>query len=353
MQKIDENNEISNIKNIRSLKKYKAKLRGKKRIPHSGPLYQANRNLRRLAKKHNAIGLKGRPISKKTQKQRYIILNSAIILLHEENAKIINLYKFRRKHLYILFEEWLDIELSPGSIINRLSVLRNFETWINKPGMTTSAIESFHRRDEFKQASIRLSNKELPDRSLTGNGIDFEIIINKLIDIDLFVAIQLFLQLIFGLRVEESMRFCPVNSDNGNTISVTEGTKGNRKREGVEPILLDKEAREFIDFLKKLVLHKYDQWMIPDGYTFEHWKSHFYNIVQKIGLTKKQLGVTPHSLRHEFAQIKNQQLCSEFLPMFEDKWENLLTPQQRKEALSRVSSMLGHSRTNISHIYGI
>ena len=110
-------------------------------------------------------------------------------------------------------------------------------------------------------------------------------------------AMQMKLQVAFGLRVEESFLLRPKDAvRKDGKLSVVHGTKGGRAR--VVPM-------EFkMDVLLEAAQHtnRSTGSTIPDGYTKTQWKDHFYTVLKRHGVTKAGLGVTCHGLRHQFLQ---------------------------------------------------
>ena len=196
-------------------------------------------NIRKYMKKQGHLSIKGKRIAGKTISSRRIILNKMAHDLHDADYKIENLKYLKLKHLHALFDAWIASGISGGVIQTRTSLLRTVEVWINKPGLTDNAISSYPNRALFISRSKRPKAIELPNRSWSSNGVNPVEIINVLMEIDFIIAIQVALQYMFGLRAMESMMFKPVDSHNGDTISVMEGAKNGRRRDGVKPIALD------------------------------------------------------------------------------------------------------------------
>ena len=107
-----------------------------------------------------------------------------------------------------------------------------------------------------------------------------------------------------------------------------------------------------MDFLCKVVNNKSGVSLIPKKYTVKQWSSYYYRVMKKAGITKELLGVTSHGLRHEYAQEHYFQTTGVLAPIIMKASKNLVSVDHNKNGRLVVSKLLGHSRENISDIYG-
>jgi integrase len=61
---------------------------------------------------------------------------------------------------------------------------------------------------------------------------------------------------------------------------------------------LTEAQRAALEQAKALVPHRAGSMIPPQYVRAKDWSAHFYRLCRRIGLTRKKLGVTPHSLRH-------------------------------------------------------
>ena len=311
------------------------------------------RTLNVLLHKYGRVCLNGTTASYDTFHKRKRFCEKSFRDLHEAGFLIIDVYSLKEKHVHALFSRWLDDENKPTTLANKISLLRVFESWINKPYLTNTAIKSYSQKDKLLSRSKILPMKERPDKSLSGNGIDPIDVIKILGEEDPRIALQATLQYIFGLRKEESMKFKPVDDGEIVRIQVHKGAKGGRFREGIEPLLPPDSAWAFLEFLKEYVGHQRGVSLIPEDMSFDQWKRHYDYICQKVGFTKKKMGVTSHSLRQEYAQASYEQTCNEIAPIAKKCVNALSIKQQRHNAKLKVAQMLGHNRKDIATAYGL
>jgi len=75
----------------------------------------------------------------------------------------------------------------------------------------------------------------------------------------------------------------------------------------------------------------------------------FDNVMQKAGVTRKQLGVTAHGLRHQFAQEFHVELTDVRAPV--RGGDVCADPETLKAALLEIARQLGHNRAQIVNAY--
>ena len=311
------------------------------------------KNLNVYLKRGGKVCMSGKAASYDTLHQRRRFLENSIRVLHREGYKLIDLANFKEKHMHVLFSEWLKRGNKADTIQNKISYLRVFETWISKPNLTNRSIETFSRKEEFLANSKCLAMKDRPDKSFTGNNVDPAEVIKLLAEEDPRIALQATLQYMFGLRLEESIRFKPVDDGENISVQVGKGAKGGRFRDGIESLIPPESTWAFLEFLKEYVGHRRGVSMIPEGRTFVQWRRHCNYIFRKVGLRKDQLGVTSHGLRQEYAQAQYEDMCNEIAPIAMKSVKGISAKLKRHNAKLKVSQMLGHNRKNIATAYGL
>ena len=140
------------------------------------------------------------------------------------------------KHIDALVTHWMKEELSPGSIKNRMSVLRWLSGKIGKQGIVARA------NDAYGIADRQFVTNEDKGRTLTDGEVNAVM--------DPYKQMSLRLQAAFGLRREESIKFQPEWADRGDRLILKASwTKGGLLRE--IPIRTDAQ-RALIDEAKAL-----------------------------------------------------------------------------------------------------
>jgi integrase len=91
--------------------------------------------------------------------------------------------------------------------------------------------------------------------------------------------------------------------------------------------------------------------MIPRGVArMEEWSREFYRLCRQIGLTKNQLGVTPHSLRHGVLLDLYEHLAGIPAPV-RGGTDAPVQPHKEREVRTIVAEFAGHSRPQVSSAY--
>lgn len=157
------------------------------------------------------------------------------------------------------------------------------------------------------------------------------------------------MQLAFGLRAKEAIQIRPSHCliDAGESIEVFEGTKGGRPRH--VPIETWHQA-EALRIARDLALTGKTARLRWTNLTWKQSQRRYYYLLRKIGVTKAQLGVTGHGLRHEFAQDKYTRDTGCLTPI-QGGDPKALSREAHRIASYSTSSALGHGRIDVTASY--
>ena len=198
------------------------------------------------------------------------------------------------------------------------------------------------------------------DKSWVGNDVDFNDIVKRTADIDPHVAAQLALIGAFGLRRKEAIMFMPNISvvqqedlPKGQELAesyavflrVKRGTKGGRLR---FVAIRNDEQRTALELARKLAPGRYSHMGRP-GLSLKQSLKRFDNVMQRLGITLRDLGVTAHGLRHEFAHELHVELTNVEAPVLGG--ESCADPESLRLSLLEIARQLGHSRRKITKAY--
>lgn len=248
----------------------------------------------------------------------------------------------QRRHVEALVKAMIERGLSDSVIQNRLSMLRKMCSWLGKHDVVLSTASYATEARDLKRTGITDR-----DKSVDGAGVDPTEMVERALSIDPVFGLQLAVQATFGLRVKESIMFSVYNSDRGQHLLLDRGTKGGLAR--VVPIQTPAQrsaldmVREFMDGRPHL---HYLGW--PDR-TLEQAQAHFYYLTDKIGLTRKGLGVTSHGFRHGY--VHDLMISMGLVPPVKGGHADQLPPAQRNAVMLQASRALGHSRVSITPAY--
>lgn len=243
----------------------------------------------------------------------------------------------RGKHIDALAKEWHARGFSAATLHNNLSIFRTFAKWIGKAGMVRG-VEHYLGSGTTARSSIASQ-----DKTWSGRGVDIAAKLQEVRQRDERIALQLELQVAFGLRAREAMQLRPHLADKGSYLSVTHGTKGGRDR--VEAIRTA-EQRELLERAKLLCATPSSSTSDP-RLKLSQWKNHYYQVVRSCGITRQD-GITSHGLRHEYANRRYQELTGADSPVR----GGAPVPRDADQAARHVvAEELGHSREEITTHY--
>ncbi|HEY0682995.1 MAG TPA: integrase domain-containing protein [Steroidobacter sp.] len=256
--------------------------------------------------------------------------------------RVHSIVHLKRKHL-VAYCHWLeDKKLSPATIATKLAHVSVLCRALGKQQLMEEREKLFQNPN-----SLRRSLATNRDKSLEAAGVDFQTIYDQAHRLNPRVACQLALCWEFGLRVQEAWRFRPHLALRDGLVLVLWGAKGGRKRTLTAPLTAKQEA--LLELAKTFAPTKAES-MVPRGQSLRSWKSVFYGVTKKIGLTRKQSGATPHSLRHSYANREYERVTDRVSPV---KGGTLAKddPDADRAARELVADELGHSRASIASAY--
>ncbi len=296
--------------------------------------------------KVKAVGVK-KPVSNRTQDWR----ESALFLMFKElkalGYKLESPYGFREKHLRHLVSNWEQNGLSAATIQNRISVARTFSTWIGKPGMIRTSEHYVQNK-----ASVTRSSIADTDKSWSAQGVNVWSVIGLAEEVDRYVGMQMHLMRVFGLRREEAVMFKPHRADHGSYIKVRDGTKGGRER---NISITNEEQRKVLDAAKEQV-KKVDGHVGHPDRTLKQALRRFNYVMERVGATRRGLGITSHGLRHQRLNDLYEEIAGVPSPVRRQPSEGstplaVPDPMLHDLARARVSEEGGHTRLSISNAY--
>jgi integrase len=245
---------------------------------------------------------------------------------------------------------------SAAYIQQQLSFLRVYaDSWIAKPGMVHPLASYVDEPARFRRSGVATE-----DRSWDGNAVEFKRIVEKVAAIDARVAAQLALLLAFGLRRKEAVMFKPhvavvsrhdvpasqhVSERYAAILRIERGTKGGRLRL-VE--IRNDEQRLALERVLPFAPHASSHLGHP-GISLKQCLKRFDNVMRKAGVTRRQLGVTAHGLRHQFAQEFHVELTDVRAPI--RGGDACADAATLNAALLEIARQLGHNRPAITCAY--
>jgi integrase len=187
------------------------------------------------------------------------------------------------------------------------------------------------------------------DKSWEAHGVDAMTKIAEVEQDDPHVAMQLKLQAAFGLRIEESFSLpiaktiqLMLKNGDGRFI-VDKGTKGGRPRE--VPVQL--QMHVLTEALK--YANPRTGSTTPGSFTIRTWRNHYNWVMRKHGITKAELGITSHGLRHGWLQEYYKTLTGVNAPI--KGGDDRADIEVHREAMRTAIEAVGHSRPEKTGMY--
>lgn len=302
-----------------------------------------------LIKKHAGTRVNGRVASNRTINARKECLMATFRQLHKLGYRLENPDSLNMKHVKALTRYWLiDRKIKPKTFEGKLSNLRIFCGWIGKKGMIGSKYDVV---EQDVTVDIKCQSAATKSKSWTGNNIDIQEIIARVDCEDKRLGLMLRIELAFGFRREEVLKLNPHAQDFGTFLAVFEGHGKGGKARDVQA--LTSAQREIIDFVKREIpANETLGWRYnKDGSiaSLEQNLARYRNLMSRLGITKKILGVTGHGLRAQFSE--NQALALGLIPPSMGGSRGQLDRATLKTRLAKISEALGHHRTVVVSAY--
>lgn len=298
--------------------------------------------LAKVLRQHaDQAALKNKIVSNATIEKRNQTIRLCFAELQADGYKLPTPRSFSNRHMKHLARKWESAGLSASTIQNRISIMRVFAAWIDKPGMIGPPEMYLEDPERAKRSYLA---KE--DKSWSAKNVDPEKIIAEVGHDDGYAALQMLTIFAFGLRRKEGVMLKPHRADKGTYLSISDGTKGGRHR----TVLIDTPfKREVLDHLKRMVPHL-DGHLGNPNRRLDQNLNRLRNLMSKHGVSKAELGVTLHGLRHQYlndrftaianfpSPVRGGTLTAENLPA-------------AKEAMAICAEEAGHARTSITGAY--
>ncbi len=289
------------------------------------------------------------PLSFKTQNSKCkALINAVIFLKNLKKTPIHSLWQIQAHHINALCAAWVSDGNTKGGIENKLSHMRSLAKWLRKPHL----VPDTDRIPEIDHLPIR-SGITTIDKSWNGNKVDVGETIEAAMRLDAHVGAQLLLQITLGLRKEESFLFRPkaplIQNEDGYTVLIEHGTKGGRVREVPLTNSMQKAALDYVI----IFANSKSGTTIPLNYTLQQWDNHYNYVVRKLGITKKDSGVTSHGLRHQNLQGIYKKITGFDAPVkaIVESVVSINAPSNHDDARQIVALVAGHSKLSKSNAY--
>lgn len=253
------------------------------------------------------------------------------------------------RHIEKVVRDWyFESELRPKTIQNYVSRLRVVFTQLGKPNLVRPWQDYF---PELPPSALVIKTAAKKSKGFTANGVDLAAIFEAADKADPRFGLMLRLELAFGLRREEVLHCRPWVADRGTDFRVYPGEGKNGRPRDI-PIATEHQKQILKYVQTKIGKTKRLGWDYDGNGQIANLEKNlkrYDNLARRIGCTKKDLGVTLHGLRAQFAE--NQALFKAFIPATLGGTTSNLPKDELKLRQKEVSLSLGHDRNNITAAY--
>lgn len=298
-----------------------------------------------------------RGVAQKTRTDFGDTLHRAIKELKKIRMPILKIGDLRRVHVIALIKYWIEQGQQASTLQTKSSVLRKFLSAINKPeampiGRVWTSILAEQGIDVKK---LRRSKIAKTAKAWSAKGIDAYGVIEKIAEQHPVVAIEMLVQLAFGMRVKESMMVDPATADEGNRIKLVDGVKNGLERHvNFDP---DPEIAAFqraaLEHAKRIAAQHPKLILAIPKRTLLQMRNHYYYVLRKYGITKKGLGIVSHGLRHQYINRHHKSISGLPAPVLRAAPVQLYSIHADKvrEAERDTSRQVGHKRPDVTGPY--
>jgi hypothetical protein len=289
-----------------------------------------------------------RRCSERTFTVRKQLLMSTFKAVKERNRGIKTLAQFTPRLIPQILDYWSE-EVAVGKMrhgyetqVQGFSVLAWF--W-RMHGIKVEPIKHFIE-DPQQRLKFARSSVATRDKSWAGNGIDVDAKIEEARAIDPVVARLIYLAKHYGLRAKETLFVRPHEDDKGDRLHLSRGTKTGRPRDinyndfgaetlqsAIEAVKADLEPGEHAAWKER---------------SLKEARRRLYYVLECIGLTKKQSGVTFHGLRTQWAIEQFERLTGTAAPV---RGGGAIDYRQFADTRRTISRAMGHNRIAVTSAY--
>jgi len=270
---------------------------------------------------------------------------------------------FSGRHVDLLMAHWQSEakagRLAPSTIPTYYSHLKTFTRWIGKPKLL-KPISAYFDDPALYTRSYCASE----DKSWRAMGVDVFAVIRDVEAHDVHAAACLWLMVAFGLRFKESLMLRPhadvatpaqaaratgASADQADGpvtdyLDTHRGTKGGRRRY----LPIDDELRRHaVDYARQVCKGPHAS-VSDQTLTLVQAMRRLRYVMERFGITKRDLHVVPHGLRHQFAGRGYTLNTGVLPPVAGGPLDDAALDARARDT---ISEQLGHGRRQIVSAY--
>lgn len=286
-----------------------------------------------------------RRVSERTVTRRKEELWRCFRLLSSHNRGITSLSQFKPRYARTLIDLMRNANISEQTQIQYWATLRWFwrlHGMEDVGGIRENAAIEHRCRYVQRGAADR-------DRSVTGAGLSIDEVLERVGKVCERTRLYLQLSYAFGLRQKEALRFRPHDDATEDMLMLRFGTKGGRPRDVDRALGTDvmrEHGRQALAGLRAMTKPG-DHAGYP-GKTLKQSVCRLRQVLQRAGVTRRELGITMHGFRHEYAIEAMKAISGAEVPIRGGAFINYRVLDDHRRVIMRA---LGHNRVRVSSAY--
>ncbi|MFM2075093.1 MAG: hypothetical protein RJB34_1398 [Pseudomonadota bacterium] len=292
----------------------------------------------------------GATASERTFRMQIDVMKQFARTLHGKGFMLESCENLGEKHINAVFDAWVhERGLSNKTLQNQKSRVKQFMHWVGKPNLADYVRDVDGRYAEKLPQGFRVKTVADESKSWRGAQVDLDELFRKARELDSRYAAMLMLERAFGLRKKEVLLIKPWKADKGDKLELlSEITKNGRYREvPIREGEYGQMQREILDYAKGKC-RRWESMAWPDV-TLAQAEQRYYGLNRRLGLTKRDLGMTGHGLRAGHAE--DIMLLRGVLPATMGGTKGMASERGRTAARYDASRTLGHNREIITSAY--
>lgn len=295
-------------------------------------------------KAYSRAGKVARDCAEQTRIDRRTGILRSLAELHTLGYRLSTPKNLKQKHIQALAEHWRAKGIAARTLHKRFSMLRVFARWMGKRDLVGD-LDEYFLAEETRRPIAATSNK-----AWEANGVNVAAKIAEAAELDERLAVMMSLQHHIGLRMKEAIELRPLKAELpvGGAIMVSDGTKGGRPR--IVPLETEGAREAFLaaKLLAAKTRSRRLRW--PDCPTWRKAQRRYTYYMERLGITKRDLGVTSHGLRHGNIQAFYRRRTGLPTPV-EGGALGRIDREQHQQVSLEASRNLGHGRLDVTGFY--
>jgi site-specific recombinase XerD len=287
--------------------------------------------------------------SERTFRMQIEVMKQFARTLHEKGYMVEDCANLSEKHVNAVFDAWVHKGLSAKTLQNQKSRVKHFFSWMKKPQLAHYVSEIESRYKEQMPKGFRVKTVAEESKSWRGAEVDLAELFRKAMTLDSRYAAMLMMARAFGLRKKEVLMIKVWKADKGDKLELVSNiTKNGRSRE------VPMREGEYGQMQRQILEYAQSQCRRRESLgwqdvNFAQAEQRYYGLNRRLGLTKKDLGITGHGLRAGHAE--DIMLLKNVLPATMGGTKEMSSATRRTAARYDASRTLGHNREVIASAY--